>query len=257
MYIPVHGQRVEHLPMVGVEPGDAEDRQSFGQAGPAWIGAQRRGHRLNQFGRMRTAEFGREPAPQLGLPSPVRRERSVGAVDVAALGPGGDHGGPAHGVRGEEIGQVPGGRPAPPTAYRIGAVVSPLVAEVAPQQGSPGLAPAAVDHPQQRPDRPLRLPRVQLGFPAQRLADGPADQPPRRAEVHAGTDAVVPTRRCAEPAGQPLGQPTLDSGSGNADDLGGEGVGQRRTQQLAQRLDQTVGALGPVDLQRHGASTLG
>ena len=73
MDVPVHGQRGEHLPMVGVEPGDAEHRQPFGQAGPAGIGAQRRGHRLNQFGRMRTAEFGREPAPQLGLPGPVRQ----------------------------------------------------------------------------------------------------------------------------------------------------------------------------------------
>ena len=87
MYVPVHGQCVEHLPMVGVEPGDAEDRQPFGQAGPAGIGAQRRGHRLNQFGRMRPAQFGREPAPQLGLPGPVRRERSPSAVDVAALRP--------------------------------------------------------------------------------------------------------------------------------------------------------------------------
>ena len=179
MNVPVLRQCGEHQPVVVLEPGDAEDREPFGQTRPAGIGVQSLRRGRDQFGRMRPAHLGRESAPQLGLPGPVRRECTPGIVDIAALRPGGDHGGPAHRVRGEELGQVPSGRPTSPAADRIGVLARPPVAEIVPQQRRPGFTAAAVDHPQQRPDGALRLPRVKLGVPAQGLADGARGQSPR------------------------------------------------------------------------------
>ncbi len=60
----------------------------------------------------------------------------------------------------------------------------------------------------------------------------------------------------AEPVGQPLGQPALDAPGRHDHDLLDERVVEGLAEEVAQRLRQQVGARGPVQVERHGA-TLG
>jgi hypothetical protein len=50
-----------------------------------------------------------------------------------------------------------------------------------------------------------------------------------------------------------LRDPPLDATGRDGDDLGGEGVGRRLGEQLAEGLDEAVGTVGAMDVQ-HGGS---
>ena len=77
----------------------------------------------------------------------------------------------------------------------------------------------------------------------------------RLEEPDAGADPVA-ARADTEPVGEPLGQPALDAPGRHDHDLLGERVVEGLAEEVAQRLRQQVGARGPVQVERHGA-TLG
>ena len=245
------GEGVQHQQVVRLEPGRAEHRDPLGQVAALGRRAQHGGRDADSLDRVGQVQLSPQSPPELGLPGPVGRQRLPGRIDIAARGPAGDHGRAPSGVRGEQVGQMPRRRPPAATAYRVGLGRSgrpAAVAEIAPEQTRPGLAPALVDHPQQRPDQAGRRPRVDLVRRPGR-GDRPRDQPARRRESHPGADAVGLFGGGAELMGQPLRQPALDPGRRHADDLGGERIGQRRAQHLAQGLDEAIGALGPMEMQ--------
>ena len=215
------GERGQHRHVVGLQPGGTEHRQPGRQVDGLGSLPQRPDGRRHPLGRLRSVHSRAEPSPQLGLPGPVGTQGLPGRVDVAMLGPGVQHARPAGGVRGEQLGLVPGHRPAP-----TGAAV-----EVGPQQPGPRLVPGLVDDPQQRPDHLVGPPRVVLLGQGLGRRQRPRDQAPGRAEVDRRTDAVGPSGPGAQPRGQPLAQPPLHPGRRHADDLGGEGVRKRVAQQ--------------------------
>ena len=236
------GQRGQHRHVVGLQPGGAEHRQPGRQVDGLGSLPQRPDGRRHPLGRLRSVHARAQPSPQLGLPGPVGTQGLPGRVDVAMLGPGVQHGRPAGGVRGEQLGLVPGHRPAP-----TGAAV-----EVGPQQPGPRLVPGLVDDPQQRPDHLVGPPRVVLLGHGIGRRQRPRDQAQRRAEVDRRADSVGPPGPGAQPRGQPLAQPPLHPGRRHADDLGGERVRKRVAQQGPERVHQVVGALRAMDQQAHG-----
>ena len=68
-------------------------------------------------------------------------------------------------------------------------------------------------------------------------------------EVDVRADPVPPARAGTERDGEALAQPTLHSARRDGDDLGGERVVQGIAEQRAERVDETVGPLGSVDVE--------
>ena len=101
------------------------------------------------------------------------------------------------------------------------------------------------------------MPRVLLGVDPRRRADGGRDHPPRGREGDACAHAVGAAGRRAEPVRQPLGQPPLDALGRHRHHLGGERVLRRHGEQLAERVGQRVGALGPMYVEHYVTSSGG
>ncbi len=257
--VPAGGERGEHRGVLRLEPGGAEHRDPFRQVADAGVLGERGGAGGHALGRAGRVHLGPEPPPELGLPGAVRAQRAALAVDVAAGGPGLDHGGPDCCVAGEEARQVARGRPSAASAAltvtqavrrQAGELGLRRVAEVLPQHRRPCLPPSVVQDTEQRPHRPLRAPRV-LSPLCPGRAEGTLDQPGERREVDPRAHAVPAVRAGAQLTGEPLRQPPLDARGRDAHHLDGEGIGQRRGEQAAQRSDQTVGTLGAVNVQAH------
>ena len=158
--VTVGRHRDEHPELVRIEPGRAEHRQALRQVQRSGSGQERGLGGGDLLRRARHRQLVPQPAPQFGLPGAVARQRSAVGIHVQAPAPVVDHGRPGRAVPGEEVGQMPGRRPAAATADRIG--FGAALAEIGPQQFRPGLTAAAVDHRQQWPDGALRLPGVDV-----------------------------------------------------------------------------------------------
>ncbi len=181
----------------------------------------------------------------MGLPDEVGGERAAGTVGHQSLAPVGDQLRALHGVRREQSGQAARDGVATVAAHRLLLAVRP-VPEVARQVGAPGLVEGVVDGREQRPDEPVGVPQVVAVTVEQQR-----DQRARVEEPDAGTDTVAAARSDAEPVGEPLGEPALDTLGGHHHDLVGERVVQRCGEQLAEAVGELVGARGAVEVERH------
>ena len=200
---PVLAQRGEHGELLRGEAGGAEERQPLGQPDDRGIGAQGRARRVDPLGGIGAADAGAQPPPQLGLPRQIR-------VDPAlARPPGPQQLGPVGGVGAEQL-RHPAGQGVPAGVVGV-------------EHGAPRLLRGRVEHLQQRPHRPLRVPRVGVGCAADRPADRLGDQ--RGGERNA-TPAQMPSpsgapsrceRRCANHRSTPFaGTATTSAAKGSA-----------------------------------------
>ena len=94
------------------------------------------------------------------------------------------------------------------------------------------------------------VPRVGRRVGAGDVRDDPAEQRGRRREPDVRADPAAARPR-TEPVREPLGQPALHPALGDRDGLGRERVVRAGRQDAGERLDEGVGAFGPMDLQ-HG-----
>ncbi len=238
-------QRGEQLDLGGREPGVSEEREPVGEVEPGFAPAQP-GDRLRvAHVRRRLADVVEQPAPQLGLPAEVVVELAPGAVRVAPCAPVDDEARALHGVRREDPGQPPRHGPAAGAA-QVTFVAGDTVTEVTGEGGRPRFVERGVEHLEQRPDEPVRIPDVVTPAIEQQ-----GDQGTRAQEPDPGTDAVATLGPRAEAVGQSLGQPALDTAGGHRDHVRGEGVGQGRGEQVTELVGQEVGAGGSMDLQAH------
>ena len=160
----------KHKQMVGVQPGRAKDRHALRKVAALRFQPQSCHRGLQAFRRAWRSYLFAQPTPQFGLPRSILRQRGPHSIDISALDPTLDHGRSSRRVPGEEVGEMPRGRPAASASDcgRMGE--APVAAEVMPQHRCPSLAAATVNDPKQRPygvvrppwDRCRRRPR----FPA-------------------------------------------------------------------------------------------
>ena len=227
---PVLAQRGEHGELLRGEAGGAEERQPLGQPDDGGIGAQGRARRVDPLGGIGAADARAQPPPQLGLPRQIR-------VDPAlARPPGPQQLGPVGGVGAEQL------------RHPAGQGVSAGVVGV--EHGAPRLLRGRVEHLQQRPHRPLRVPRVGVGCAADRPADRLGDQRGGGAERHSRADAVAIGG--AEPVREALRQPPLHPLRGYGHHLGGEGIGRWAGEHLGKGIGEHVGPLRPVHVDARG-----
>ena len=188
-----------------------------------------------------------QAVPQLRLPDDVLAQRRPAAAQGVSRRP------PPHHLRAQqrvavvEVGEVADGREPAGPAGRIR--TRRRAAEVDGQRVQPGLPEGLVDDREQRPAPRVGQPRVRVEGRARGRGDGVAHQPARRGERDVRADAVRPARTGAEPRREALGQPALHPPGRHGDHLGRERVPERIGEQVAERLDQAVGAFGAVDVQ--------
>ena len=118
------------------------------------------------------------------------------------------------------------------------------------ERGAPRLARGGVEHLQQRPHRPLGVPRVGVGRTADRPDDRLGHQGGGGAERHSCADAVAIGG--AEPVREALRQPPLHALRGHGHHLGGEGLRERPGEHLGQGIGEHVGPLRPVHVDARG-----
>ncbi len=243
-------ERGEHVDVAGRQAGQAEEREAGGQPGHLRLASQARAGPLEPLGRAGDRQPAAQAPPQFRLPAGVAGQGRAGRVDVVAGRPGAQHGRAVDRVAVEQVGGVAGAGEAARAAGGVG--VRPGAAEVRGQRRQPGLVHAGVDDLQQRPDRPLGQPGVAVAIDAARGRDRTAHQPAREGEVDVRADAVGAAGGGAEAGRQPLREPALDAAGGDGDHLGGERIGRRLEQQVAEGGGQAVRALGAVDGQHAG-----
>jgi hypothetical protein len=120
------------------------------------------------------------------------------------------------------------------------------------QAAQPRLVQTPINDLEQRPDRPLRQPRIGISVDPRRRCHRVADEPARRREfdIRAYPIATFPAR--PDPIRHSLCQPALHPARGHGDDLRREWIGHRIGQERTQRLNQAVGPLSSMDVE-HGA----
>ena len=171
------------------------------------------------------------------------------AVSAATLTPVGEHRGSFRGVRGEQPGQAPGHREAPPAPqFAFGLVKRPGFAEVRGDDAGPGLVDARVDGVEYRPRQLRRVPRV-VAFDAEHEGHERMGREKADARAH----AVGPPRRRAQPMRKPLGQPAFHAAGRNGHDLLRERVAQGLGEQIRQPVGQFVGGGAAVQVEGHDA----
>jgi hypothetical protein len=231
------GQRLQHVAVAGGHAGQAEDREARRQVEDAAVGLERRTRLLEPLRRCGLTDPCAQAAPQLPLPV-VRADLPARPVAHRVR--------PVQRVPVEQVGDVPHGREPPRALERV---VLLRAAEVRGEQVHPRLGQAFVDDLEQRPHRSLRQPRVLVGIDAGRCGHGIPDEPPRGREVDVRAHAVGRTRGRTEPRRELLRDPPLHAAGRDGDDLGRERIVRRRREQRPKRLDEPVGAVGPVEMQ--------
>ena len=241
VHVAPRGERREHVAVAGGQSRQAEDRQALRQVDDRGLGAQARARLIEPLGRPRPTDALAQPQPQLRLPVLLVGRRR---------GPSADLVGPVQRVAVEQVGEVTDGGEAPRAPQRVGG--RRVAAEVLAQHGQPRLPESGIDDVEQRPDHALGPPRVGLRVDPRRGRHRVGDEAVREREVDVRADAVAARGRRAEAGRQALRDPALDAARGHGDDFGCERVAGRPGEQVAQRLDEAVGAVGAMDVE-HGA----
>ena len=237
MHITRLREGVEHPEVAAGQAGQAEQREPVRQLDDSRFRGQSRARGGEPLGRARPSDRRAQPPPQLGLPHAVTRKRSAGAVGVLADRPCLDHLRPAQPVAVVELGEVAHGRE--PADLLLAGL---RAAEVCLQRGQPRLVEIAVDDPQQRPDEPLRHPRIAVRVDPGRCGERVTDEAPRERIGDVRADAVGAARGRAEPGRHPLREPPLHAAGRHRDDLRRERIAQRFKQDLGERVGERVGA---------------
>ena len=247
--VAVHGDGVDDREVGRRERGQPEQREPPRKGEPPRLLAQRRARALETFGQALADAFA-QLAPDLGLPDVALPEGATVAVDRVAALPAAQHRGAVHRVPVEQVGDVTDGAVA-----EVEVVAGGLRAPV-PAQRAGYAAPLPRDELQQGPDETLRRPGVRVGVDATAERDGGVHEPGGEGEVDVRADAVA-GRAGPQSRGQLLGDPPLDAPGVHRDHLGGEGVLERRHEDVRERVDQLVRALRAVHVQHPSAPPLG
>ncbi len=244
VHIAIGAERGQHRDLIGAQPGGPEQRQPFGQFEQPRLVAQPRACGVEALGGAGAADPLAQSPPQLGLPAQVGVERGE-SVGVAAGRPVDEHRRALRAVRAEQFGQVRGRAVA-----AAGAVVVGAVTEMAGEDGAPRLGQAVVDHLQQGPQHPRRVPGIVVDVVAGGGRERLVDQPIRRREIDVGGDTIVAGITRTQHVRQPLRQPAFDALRGDRDHLTLERVRKGRDQHLSERGRERAGALGAVQRQQ-------
>ena len=246
MHVAARAERGEDVARGGGQPRQPEDRDALGEVDDAGLGAQPRAGVLEALGRPGSADALAKREPQARLPVVL-----AGAV----RGPAPDRVGAVQRVAVEQVGEVTDGGEPPRSPQRIGG--AGVAAEMLGEQGQPGFLQALVDDVEQRPDGALGPPRIRLGIDAGRRGHRVAHEAEREREAHVRADAVGAVGRRAQAGREALGDPALDTARRHGHDLGRERVGGRLGEQVAQGLDEAVGAVGTVDVEHLAVGRVG
>ncbi len=242
------------------QAGEAEQRQALrqvvegdGGVGEGVEGVGQASGRVRDGGQVRA-----QAAPDLGLPRDLGGQGVAGAVDVLPGAPGAEHRGAVLGVAVEQLGEVADGD----EAGRGGPVVSAggagAVLQVVGERAQPGLVQVAVDDLQQGPEQSLAGPGVGVPRDVRGGGDGSVGDRAGGRERDVGEDPVVGVG-CggAEPGRQGLRDPALHAPGGHRDDLARERVLRRDGEQVAERVQQGVGAGRAVDVEHRDGRAYG
>ena len=248
VYVAVPAERSEQLDLGDRQPGVPEQRQPVRQIEPVSAGAR---------AARRCAGAGRPAGPRGPASAPVARARPASSRSCRVGCPAPSVSRPSRQSRDQ-------GAAAARRTTRRGAAsrIGDRVAAVAPQLA--GLAVEAVAEVERQRGAP-RLAEADRRWsragarpagrgPRRRRARGRAAARPATCGWRNRTPAQTPSpprAAGAEPVGEPLGQPALDTLGGHHHDLLGERVVQRGRQQLAERVGEQVGPRGAVEVERH------
>ena len=206
MQLAPRGERLEDVAIAGREARQAEDGDLRREVDDARVGLEHLAGPFEPLGGPRLADARPQAAPEPSLPLLVRR--------VLGRGPGPHGVGPVQRVPVEELGHMPDRREPTRSLERIGVLRRP--SEMRGEQMHPRLVQALVDDLEQRPDGPLRKPRVRLRLYARRGRHRRPDEPARRRELHVRADPVGLAVGRPEPSRQLLRDPPLHAPSGTA-----------------------------------------
>ncbi len=247
MNIAPAGERPQHLKMAGGQAREPEQRDPIGEVDERRVLEQPRAGAAAALGGAGQRDPGSQPPPQFGLPGVGGGQRDTILVEVEPLGPGSEHRRTVQRVAIEQPCQVAHGAEPPRIANRVRS--RPGATEVGGERDQPWLVDALLDHLEQRPDRALGQPRIELGVDSRGDRDRFGDQRVGGGEGDAGADPVGASARGPEHERQPLGQPALHPAGRHGDQFLSERIRERARAERGQSIGEPVGAFGAVKVK--------
>ena len=255
MNVAMSGESAQHLEMAGRQTSEPKKREPLRQIDESQILLKIRASTPNPLSRVGHTNTCAKPPPELSLPPSSRRNPTIltGSPSANELGP-------MNRIPVVEIREMPnrGEPPSTPSSLSRIIAITALAGtpEMSSKRGKPRLIEAAINNLNQRPNSPLRKPRIPLRIDPRSSRNSVADQPPRRRKLNVGANTVGPTITGAKSNGHPLGKPPLHTARRHRNDISGERIGKRIGEQGAKRPDQAVGPFSSVNV-KHGEGTGG